>query len=63
MNANQNIQFRPPRRKWDLKEVVNAVLYVTKNGCVWREVPGEFPPWQTVYYYYAKWVKEGVGQV
>ena len=47
------------RRKWDLKEVVNAVLYVTKNGCVWREVPGEFPPWQTVYYYLSKWVKDG----
>lgn len=47
------------RRKWDLKEVVNAVLYVTKNGCVWREVPGEFPPWQTVYYYFSKWVKDG----
>jgi transposase len=47
------------RRKWDLKEVVNAVLYVTKNGCVWRDVPGEFPPWQTVYYYFSKWVKDG----
>ena len=45
--------------KWDLKEIVNAVLYVTKNGCVWRDVPGEFPPWQTVYYYYSKWVKDG----
>lgn len=43
---------------WDLKEIVNAVLYVTKNGCVWHDVPGEFPPWQTVYYYYAKWVKD-----
>ena len=48
------------RSKWDLEEMVNAVLYVTKNGCVWRDVPGEFPPWQTVfYYYYAKWVKDG----
>ncbi|WP_373514911.1 transposase, partial [Persicitalea sp.] len=36
--------------KWDLKQIVNAVLYVTKNGCVWRDVPGEFPPWQTVYW-------------
>jgi hypothetical protein len=24
-----------------------------------REVPGEFPPWQTVYYYFSKWVKDG----
>jgi transposase len=36
--------------KWELKEIVNAVLYVTKNGCIWRDVPGEFPPWQTVYW-------------
>ena len=47
------------RHKWDLKQIVNAVLCVTENGCVWRDVPGEFPPWQTVYYDYAKWVKDG----
>ena len=31
----------------DLKEIVNAV-HVTKNGCVWHDVPGELPPWQTI---------------
>ncbi len=46
--------------KWELKEIVNAALYVCKNGCVWRDLPGDFPPWQTVYWYYYKWVKEGV---
>ena len=43
------------RSKWELREIVNAVLYVTKNGCVWRDLPGDFPVWQTVYYYYASW--------
>ena len=47
------------RSKWELREIVNAVLYVTKNGCVWRDLPGDFPVWQTVYYYYAKWVRDG----
>jgi putative transposase len=45
--------------KWDLHQVVNAILYLTKNGCVWRDIPGEFPPWETVYWYYRKWVKDG----
>jgi putative transposase len=26
-----------------------------KNGCVWRDLPACFPPWQTVYYYFNKW--------
>lgn len=47
------------KSKWDLYEIVNAILYLTKNGCMWRDLPGEFPPWQTVYWYYAKWVKDG----
>ncbi len=42
-----------------MHEVVNGIFYLTKNGCMWRELPGEFPPWQTVYWYYNKWVKDG----
>lgn len=48
------------RSKWPLVEVVNAVLYVLKNGCLWRDVPGEFPPWGTVYWYFSKWQQDGV---
>lgn len=48
--------------KWDLREVVNGIFYLTKNGCMWRDLPGEFPPWQTVYWYYSKWVKDGTWQ-
>lgn len=47
------------KSKWDLQEIVNAVMYLTKNGCVWRDLPGEFPPWQTVYWYFEKWTKDG----
>ncbi len=39
------------KSKWDLQEIVNAIFYLTKNGCVWRDLPGEFPPWETVYWY------------
>ncbi|RZK40511.1 MAG: transposase [Hymenobacter sp.] len=48
------------RSKWALLELVNAILYVLKNGCLWRDVPGEFPPWGTVYWYFSKWQQEGV---
>jgi len=47
------------KSKWDFKEIVNTIFYLTKNGCMWRDLPGEFPPWQTVYWYYCKWVKDG----
>ena len=36
--------------KWPLRAVVNGIFYVLKNGCVWRDVPADFPPWSTVYY-------------
>lgn len=32
------------RSKWPLAEIVNAMLYVLKNGCVWPDVPGDLPP-------------------
>lgn len=44
--------------KWPLQEVVNGILYVAKNGCVWRDVPGDFLPWPTVYYYFTKWTAD-----
>ena len=48
------------RSKWSLLELVNAILYVLKNGCLWRDLPGEFPPWGTVYWYFSKWQQSGV---
>ena len=39
--------------------VVNAVLYVVMTGCQWRYLPREYPAWQSVYYYFRKWQKDG----
>lgn len=47
------------KSKWDMKSIVDGILYVTKNGCVWRDLPGDFPVWETVYWYFRKWVKDG----
>lgn len=43
------------KRKWDLRLVTNAVFYLVKTGIQWRYLPSDYPPWQTVYYYYRKW--------
>jgi putative transposase len=43
-----------------LREVLNAIFYVVRTGCQWRDLPGEFPKWQSVYYHYYRWMKRGV---
>jgi putative transposase len=43
-------------RKTDLREVVNALLYLVRSGCQWRMIPHEFPPWRTCYNYYRTWI-------
>jgi transposase len=40
--------------------VVDAIRYVVHNGCVWRALPADFPPWRTVYGYYQRWNAAGV---
>jgi len=46
-------------RPTHLKCVCNALFYLTKTGCQWRYLPKDYPPWQTVYGYYALWKREG----
>ena len=48
---------RPPRV--ERREVVNAILYVLRTGCQWRYLPAEFPNWNTVYWYFARWQEDG----
>ncbi len=48
------------RRRTDLREVVNAILSVLRCGCPWRMLPKGFPPWQTVYRYFAAWRDSGL---
>lgn len=43
----------------DLREIVNAILYVNRTGIAWEYLPHDFPPCKTVYDYYAKWEKDG----
>ncbi len=51
---------RPP--ELDLQLVLNAILYLVRTGCQWRNLPKDFPKWQSVYYYFRKWSKDGTWQ-
>jgi len=42
------------RAKHAKKDLVNAVLYVTKTGCQWRLLPNDFPPYSTVHNFYRR---------
>jgi transposase len=37
------------------RAIVDAILYVVRTGCSWRQLPADFPPWQTVYWYFGRW--------
>lgn len=47
------------KRKYPLRSVLNAILYLTKTGCQWRLVPNDLPPWPICYYYFWKWRTDG----
>jgi len=41
------------------REIFNAIFYVLKSGCAWRLLPRDFPPWETVYYWFRRWRIDG----
>jgi len=41
------------------REIVNAILYLDRAGCAWRLLPKCFPPWETVYWHWARWKNDG----
>ena len=47
-------------READMREVMNAILYLLRTGCPWRHLPHDLPRYRTVFYYFTKWRKCGV---
>jgi transposase len=43
------------KRRW----TVDAILYVVRTGCAWRQLPADFPPWGTVFWYFKQWRADG----
>ena len=41
----------------DLREVLNAIRYIARSGCGWRGLPKDFPPWQTVYWWFRRFMR------
>jgi putative transposase len=52
-----NKRGRP--RTHSTREILNAVFYVLKSGCSWRLLPKDFPPWETVYWWFGRWRMDG----
>jgi len=42
------------------RRIVEAILYVVRTGCSWRQLPHDFPPWPTVYWYFKQWRADGL---
>jgi transposase len=47
-------------REVALRTVFNALLYIARTGCQWRQLPREFPPFTTVQHYFYAWRDSGV---
>ena len=43
----------------NMRQAVNAMLYIAKTGCQWANLPYGFPKWQSVYYHFRKWCLDG----
>lgn len=42
------------------RELVNAVLYLNKTGCQWRQLPNDFPNYKTVFSFYKRSIENGL---
>ena len=57
--------FLPPTKRLgrprttDLRELLNAILYMARTGCQWRMLPREFPPRSTIQRYFYAWRCDG----
>lgn len=47
------------KSKYEKRELVNAVLYLIKTGCQWRNLPSDFPKWKAVQMFYYRACKAG----
>lgn len=47
-------------RKHELRRVADALLYVVKTGCQWRQLPSNFPPWKAVHEQFRRWRDAGL---
>ncbi|WP_043619998.1 IS5 family transposase [Nonomuraea candida] len=46
--------------KYEMREIVNALLYQSRTGCQWNLLPHDLPPRSAVLYYYRTWRQDGI---
>lgn len=46
----------------DMRQVLNGIFYILRTGCQWAYLPSDYPNYNSVYYHYRKWCKDGTWQ-
>ncbi|WP_046776692.1 IS5 family transposase [Streptomyces yangpuensis] len=41
------------------RRIADAIFYLVRTGCAWRQLPKDFPPWPTIYWYFTWWHDDG----
>ncbi|KOT59232.1 transposase, partial [Streptomyces rimosus subsp. rimosus] len=49
----------PPTRH-DLRDLLDAVLYVARTCILWPYLPHDYPHWNTVHLFFGPWEQEGI---
>ncbi len=63
LSDSQWAMLFPPagnKSKWEKRELVDAVLHLLDNGCKWRNLPHDFPPYTTVANFYYAAIRSGL---
>jgi len=42
------------KSKWHKRSLINAVFYIEKTGCQWRQLPHDYPPFSSVWSFYRR---------
>jgi transposase len=46
-------------KKHDLRVIMNAILWIVRTGTQWRNLDSKYPKWQSVYYHFYRWSRNG----
>jgi transposase len=61
--VKEDVYFGPRgRTRHSRREMLNAIFYVLRTGCQWRDLPHDYPPWKAVYGQFFRWKHKGLFQ-
>ena len=43
----------------DLRKVFEGIIWILRTGARWKDLPRDFPPYQTCHRWFSKWVESG----